>query len=295
MDESWVESFLDYLENVKGSSEHTIRNYSRDLYAFHNFLDGRASTASLIREFLATLYNDGKKKSTIARATSAIRSFFTFLLREKKIKENPAITLQTPKNVRKIPVILDIEEIKQFMDGVDVSTYLGMRDRLIVEMFYSSGIRLSELVGLDRAHFYEGESLIKVLGKGKKERVVPITTRCKKMLSDYLAHKKRFTACEKHLPEFDPEAIFLNRFGERISPRSVDRLFSEYQKKIGLTKKITPHTLRHSIATHLLEKGMDLRSIQEILGHTTISTTTIYTQVSKELKKRVYQEFHPLA
>ena len=241
MDDSWVESFLDYLENVKGSSEHTIRNYSRDLYVFIDFLDGRRATASLIREFLATLYNDGKKKSTIARATSAIRSFFTFLLREKKIKENPAITLQTPKNVRKIPVILDIEEIKQFMDGVDVSTYLGMRDRLIVEMFYSSGVRLSELVALDRSHFYEGESLIKVLGKGKKERVVPITTRCKKMLSEYLDHKKRFMACEKHLPEFDPEAVFLNRFGERISPRSVDRLFLSIRRRLGSQRR-SPRT-----------------------------------------------------
>ncbi|MCH9621298.1 MAG: Tyrosine recombinase XerD [Chlamydiia bacterium] len=295
MRKGWIEDFICYLEDVRGCSEHTVRNYSIDLYAYSEFLGSRRATAFLIREFLASLYESGKKKSTIARTTSAIRSFYTFLLREKKIKENPAITLQTPKNVRKIPVILDIDEIKLFMEGVDVSVYLGLRDRLIIEMFYSSGIRLSELVSLDRSHIYKNESLIKVLGKGKKERIVPLTTRCNKMLDDYLTHSKRFKAQEKHLAEFDKEAVFLNRFGERISPRSIDRMFAETQEKTGISKKVTPHTLRHSIATHLLENGMDLRSIQEILGHTTISTTTIYTQVSKELKKRVYEEFHPLA
>lgn len=295
MKEKWLDKFLAYLEDVKGSSQHTLRNYSRDLVAFYDFLDGEKPHPHKIREFLASLHHQGKKKSTIARNTSAIRSFFTFLQKQKIIKENPAITLQTPKNVRKIPVILEVGEIKSFMDGIDDSTYLGLRDRLIVELFYSSGIRLSELVSLDRRCIDHGQSLIKVYGKGKKERVVPLTTRANRMLKEYLDHKKRFKACEKHLPEFDKEAVFLNRFGERISPRSIDRLFADYQKKLGMNKKITPHTLRHSIATHLLEKGMDLRSIQEILGHTTIATTTIYTQVSKELKNKVYNKYHPLA
>ena len=295
MKNSWLTSYIDYLENVKGASEHTVRNYFIDLNSLYDFLGKRRCTTKLLREFLATLYNQGKKKSSIARTLSAIRSFFTFLQKHKIIKENPAKTLQTPKTTRKIPCILNIEEIKKFMNAADSASYLGLRDRLIIEMFYCSGIRLSELVGLNKENVYQNEGVIKVLGKGKKERIVPLTKRCNIMLHSYLNHKKRFKSCEKHLLEFDKTAIFLNRFGERITARSIDRMFTSYQKKAEIVKKVTPHTLRHSIATHLLEKGMDLRSIQEILGHSTIVTTTIYTQVSTELKKAVYKKHHPFA
>ena len=290
-----VDSYIKYLEDVKGCSEHTIRNYSIDLLSLLNFLGGRECTTKILREFLGNLHGLGKKKSSIARTLSAIRSFYTYLQKEKLVKDNPTISLMTPKNPRKIPTILDFEEIKLFISTPDSSTYLGKRDRLIMELFYSSGIRLSELTSLNRSHIYGSESLIKVLGKGKKERMVPLTTRCNALLSSYLSDKDRFKSSSKHLLEFDKEAVFLNRFGERITGRSIDRMFSAYQKKAGIAKKVTPHTLRHSIATHLLEKGMDLRSIQEILGHTTIATTTIYTQVSSELKSKVYQESHPLA
>lgn len=292
---NFVDCYIKYLENVKGASLHTIRNYSIDLAALLDFLEGADCTAELLREFLGKLHKQGKKKSSIARTLSAIRSFYTFLQKEKLTKQNPTLCLMTPKNPRKIPVILDLDEIKLFMMTPDESTYLGKRDRLIIELFYSCGIRLSELIALDRSHVYLSEGLIKVLGKGKKERVVPITSRCSRLLDGYLNDKNRFKSSSKHLLEFDKEAVFLNRFGERITGRSVDRLFSAYQKKAGIVKKVTPHTLRHSIATHLLEKGMDLRSIQEILGHTTIATTTIYTQVSTELKNKVYKKHHPLA
>ncbi len=295
MKAKWIDLYIDYLENVKGSSPHTIRNYSIDLFALLEFLKDRKCSPESLREFLGKLHYDGKMKSSIARSLSAIRSFYTFLQRKKVVKENPTITLQTPKSVRKIPSILEVEEIKELMELPDMNTYLGLRDRVIIELFYSSGIRLSELVGLDKSHYYPEESMMKVLGKGDKERIVPLTNRCNKMLLNYLSHDKRLQSIEKHLPEFDKKAVFLNRFGERITPRSIDRLFVGYQKRMGIVKKITPHTLRHSIATHLLEKGMDLRSIQEILGHTTIATTTIYTRVSKELKNRVYKDHHPLA
>lgn len=291
----YIDRFVEYLENVKGSSEHTIRNYTIDLRALLEFLQAKEATAEIIREFLGHLHALGKKKSTIARTLSAIRSCYAFLQREKIIKENPAIHLMTPKNVRKIPTILDIEEIKHFLSTPNSDTYLGLRDQLIMELFYSSGIRLSELVSLDRKNFYPGDQVIKVLGKGKKERIVPLTKRCCKRIGEYIGHVKRFKKIEEHLPEFDKEAIFLNCFGERISPRSVDRLFFAYQQEANITKKITPHTLRHSIATHLLEKGMDLRSIQEMLGHTSIATTTIYTQVSTTLKSKTYNAFHPYA
>lgn len=237
----------------------------------------------------------GKKKSSIARNLSAIASFYSYLQKNKLKQINPTQTLQTPKQQRKIPVILDLEEIKKFMETPDVSSYLGQRDKAIIELFYSSGIRLSELVNLDKSNIYFKEGVIKVFGKGNKERVVPLTTRCKLTLKSYLENSKRFENLEKHLGEFDKKAVFLNRFGERITTRSIDRIFNIYQKKAEIVKKVTPHTLRHSIATHLLEKGMDLRSIQEMLGHTTIVTTTIYTQVSAKLKLSAYQNFHPLA
>ena len=293
MQEKNIRTFVEYLENVKGSSLHTIRNYTIDLVALLTFLNGKEATAESIREFLGHLHAAGKKKSSIARTLSAIRSFYSFLQREKKLKENPAITLQRPKSSRKIPMILDIDEIKLFMNTPDGSTYLGVRDRLIIQLFYSSGIRLSELVSLNRKQFYLSDQAIKVLGKGKKERIVPLTKNCCKMIEEYITHRKRFEQTENHLPEFDKEAIFLNCFGERITPRSVNRIFAAYQKQANIAKKITPHTLRHSIATHLLERGMDLRSIQEILGHTSIATTTIYTQVSTTLKTKTYNAHHP--
>ncbi len=295
MEKIYIDTFIEYLENIKGASEHTIRNYTIDLMALLEFLGGREATAATIREFLGYLHGLGKNKSSIARTLSAIRSCYTFLQREKIIKENPAINLQTPKSIRKIPMILDIDEIKLFMGTPKNDTYLGLRDQLIIELFYSSGIRLSELVALNRKNFYPGDHVIKVFGKGKKERMVPLTKRCCKMIGEYIGHQKRFKQIEQHLPEFDKEAIFLNCFGERISPRSVDRLFFTYQQQANIAKKITPHTLRHSIATHLLERGMDLRSIQEILGHTSIATTTIYTQVSATLKTKTYQNSHPYA
>lgn len=192
-------------------------------------------------------------------------------------------------------MILDSEEIKKFMQTPDESSYLGLRDKVIIELFYSCGIRLSELVNLDKNNIYTNEGVIKVFGKGNKERIVPLTKRCNLLLKNYLEDPKRFQTLEKHLREFDKKAVFLNRFGERITTRSIDRIFNFYQKKAEIVKKVTPHTLRHSIATHLLEKGMDLRSIQEMLGHSTIVTTTIYTQVSAKLKLAAYQNFHPLA
>lgn len=295
MKNSWLTKYIDYLENVRQASDHTVRNYLIDLTNLYSFVGESKATPKLLREFLAKLHAEGKKKSSIARTMSSIRSFFAFLQKNKLIKINPTLNLQTPKTTRKIPLILNLDEIKRFIAVVDNSTYLGLRDQLIIEMFYCCGVRLSELVALNREDIYLNQGLIKVLGKGKKERLVPLTKRCLNLLDAYLSDKKRYKNCEKHLLEFDKKAIFLNRFGERITSRSINRMFTTYQNKAEIVKKVTPHTLRHSIATHLLEKGMDLRSIQEILGHSTIVTTTIYTQVSTKLKKAVYEKHHPFA
>lgn len=295
MNKLHVKKYLEYLEFVKGASPHTIRNYSMDLKLLENFLQGKKVTSKSLREFLASMHQAGKSKSSIARTLSAIKAFYAFIFRQKLIKSNPALFLQTPKRTRKIPIILELEEIKLFMQTPNASNYLGFRDKVILELFYSSGIRLSELVSLDKENVNLKEKWIKVLGKGNKERLVPITSRCGKYLGEYLMHKDRIRGSNKHLEEFDKKAVFLNRFGERISSRSVDRMFVSYQKRSGIAKKITPHLLRHSIATHLLDKGMDLRYIQEMLGHTTIATTTIYTKVTSELKSKNYKKYHPFS
>lgn len=294
MKKSWLKKYLNYLEVVKQASDHTIRNYSIDLKAFEDFVGGKEVTSDTIRAFLAKLYSDGKKKASIARTLSSIKSFYRFLKKYHGVKNNPAFFLQTPKRERKIPVVLEIEEIKEFLEAPNSQSYLGLRDRAIIELFYSSGIRISELAGLDKSDLDFSQKMIKVFGKGRKERIVPMTKRAASMISSYLKSGQRMIDGEKHLKEFDKKAVFLNRFGERLSTRSINRMFEYYQKKSGVVKKVTPHTLRHSIATHLLDKGMDLRYIQEMLGHTTIATTTIYTKVSAELKKKSYQKFHPL-
>jgi len=188
-----------------------------------------------------------------------------------------------------IPTPLTPEQIGRFFEQPDTQNYLGFRDRCIMELFYSSGLRISELVGLNRKDIDEANRLVRVRGKGKKERVIPMTQQAVTWVKRYLEHP------ERRFVEVDREAIFLNKWGKRLTARSVDRQFEQYLKQSGLAGKITPHTLRHTIATHLLEKGMDLKTIQTLLGHSSLATTTIYTQVSSRLKREVYEKAHPLA
>jgi integrase/recombinase XerC len=185
--------------------------------------------------------------------------------------------------------------VKVLFEQPDLSNYLGLRDRTMMELFYSSGLRLSELIGLSRSDLDLDNLLIKVHGKGRRERVSPITNTAASWLKKYLNHIDRYVENDQHMPEVDKEAIFLNRYGKRISCRSVDRLFQGYLRSSGLAGTITPHTIRHTIATALLENGMDLKTIQALLGHKSLATTTIYTQVSTKLKKKVYDETHPRA
>lgn len=317
--------FLEYLFSVKNASTHTIRNYAIDLNSLKNFLEkdlppqnipdkirfnesyekrdkGRDSALSLeqidrnvLRHFLAGLVEKNTQKRTMVRRISSLRTFFKFCVRHKLLKHNPAEELESPKLEKRIPHSLSYDQIQHLFDQPDTSTYLGFRDRCIMELFYSSGLRVSELVALNRSDFDPKSLLIRLKGKGRKVRVIPITKNAADWIVAYLNHSERHKDLDGHLAQVDANAIFLNRIGTRLTTRSVDRKFDKYLTASGLAGKVTPHTIRHTIATHWLENGMDLKTIQLLLGHTSLATTTIYTFVSPKLKKEVYDKTHPRA
>ncbi len=293
----WKEKFLTYLQAIRNASVHTLRNYGMDLADFQGFteIDNISLVDKrMIRGYLTHLNQKKATKRTILRRLSALRSFFKYLLKEGAISQNPLEEIDAPKLEKAIPAPLSREEVNRLFQQPDTQTYLGFRDRAIMELFYSSGLRISELVGLDRTDFDAENLTLRVKGKGKKERIIPTTKNAAAWLNSYLNHPERILDSELHQAEKNHTAIFLNKWGERISVRSVDRNFKLYLKLSGLAAKATPHTIRHTIATHLLENGMDLKTIQILLGHSSLSTTTIYTQVSTKLKKVVYDKTHPL-
>lgn len=321
--------FLEHLKVVKNASEHTIRNYAIDLNALKNYLEkelaknckpsdipdkishissyqerwtGKDDLIPLnginrktIRGFLANLNIHHSNKRTIVRKLSSLRTFFKFAITQGLIAENPAEEMETPKIEKKIPVSLSYDQVKKLLEQPDSNTFLGFRDRVIMELFYSSGLRVSELVALNRDDLDLQNLLIKLKGKGKKERVVPITKNAAEWITSYLGHAERHLDMDGHLAQVDSQAVFLNKLGTRLTLRSVDRNFDKYLKASGLANKITPHTIRHTIATHWLENGMDLKTVQVMLGHSSLQTTTIYTQVSPKLKKKAYDNAHPRA
>ncbi len=279
-----IDQFLKYLEVVKNVSPHTLRAYTSDLTRFAMFVDIDLAkvTKKEVRSYLATL-----PKKTILRNLSALRSFYKYAIREKQVEQSPLEEIASPKREKKLPVSITYEQVVHLLNQPDLSNYLGFRDRVIMELFYSSGLRLSELTGLNRKDFDRTAMILNIFGKGKKQRQAPITDNAAQWLVKYLSHPER--------NEQDREAIFLNKWGTRLNPRSVDRNFAAYLRQSGLSERITPHTIRHTIATHWLEKGMDLKTIQLLLGHTSLATTTIYTHVSTKLKREVYDKTHPRA
>ncbi|MBA3722424.1 MAG: tyrosine recombinase XerC [Parachlamydiaceae bacterium] len=321
--------FLEHLRVIKNASEHTIRNYAIDLNAFKEFLEADIYPNSkkenkpnkishkvpylsqttphdnlillstidrkTIRGFLASLNTNQQHKRTIARRLSSLRSFFKYALSNNLITINPTEDIDSLKLDKKIPVSLSYEQVRRLLEQPDTSSYLGFRDRTIMELFYSSGLRVSELAALNKQDFDHSSLLIKLKGKGNKERIVPITKNAAEWIKNYLANPERHENTDEHAPQDDDDAIFLNKHGNRLTTRSIDRNFNFYLTASGLAGKVTPHTIRHTIATHWLENGMDLKTIQVILGHSSLSTTTIYTQVSPKLKKKVYDETHPRA
>ncbi|MBN2479416.1 MAG: tyrosine recombinase XerC [Parachlamydiales bacterium] len=305
---SQVKNFLNYLSSVKNVSDHTIRNYKIDLLGFYDFVrkiilksDQKKNleigfiTKFVIRNYLAYLYEKKAKSRTVMRKISTLRSFFNYLLKENILNSSPLEDIESPKRQKALPNAVTYDQVEHLFNQCDTSTYLGLRDRAIMELFYSSGLRLSELVDLSREDFDESSNLLNVYGKGKKQRVVPITKTAAEWIKKYLYYEKRHSKTKEHDSEKDKEAIFLNKWGSRLTVRSIDRHFKRYLLKSGLSAKITPHTIRHTIATHWLENGMDLKTIQLLLGHSNLATTTIYTHVSTKLKRKVYDQTHPRA
>jgi integrase/recombinase XerC len=287
MMDRYVDKFINYLKIEKNASEHTIINYTADLRDFSRFLQDKTFedvNYLVIRKFLAALRSDEYDKKSIARKLSALRSFYRFLYREGYIKANPISTVSTPKLDKKLPKFLDLSSVVKLIESPNIKDLYGMRDRAIMELLYSSGMRVGELVGLntDDVDFIGG--VVKVMGKGKKERICPIGDKASGALRDYLNKRRN-----------KQRALFLNKSGGRLRDRSVRRIIDRYITKISLKEKISPHTLRHSFATHLLERGADLRSIQELLGHKNLSTTQIYTHITPEKLKSVYDKTHPRA
>lgn len=305
--EQLLTQFLDHLRYERNVSEHTLRNYESDLEQFLSYLapphpkTGKRTLPELtaidhitIREWLATLHTAQKKKASIARKLAALRTFFQFLVREGVLEMNPAKLVATPRQDKKLPVHLSVEEAIKFIETPDASTDLGKRDRCMLELMYATGVRVAELTRMDLGDIDFKNRLIRVTGKRRKERIVPFGEPALDALRSYLDIREKFlNAAPVSLRE--PEALFLNYQGTRITTRSVGRMVEKY---IGICSgrfDISPHALRHSFATHLLDSGADLRDIQELLGHARISTTQIYTHVSMEKLIQVYDKAHPKA
>ncbi len=282
-----IERFLKYMEIEKNYSAHTLLNYRLDLEDFYTFL-GHDKMADVdypvLRRFLAELRARELKPRSVARKLSSLRSFFRYLQREGAIQKNPAALLVTPKLNKVLPHFLTEEEAVHLLESPQEDISGELRDKALFETMYSSGIRVSELVGLSAQDIdFEGH-MIKVFGKGKKERIVPIGEKAIAAIRGYLAVRKK--------PE---DAVFLNRSGTRLSTRSVRNSINKYIKKAAIMQKVHPHMFRHSFATHLLNHGADLRSVQELLGHVNLSTTQIYTHLTTEKLKSIYDKAHPRA
>ncbi|MGW8312899.1 MAG: tyrosine recombinase XerC, partial [Desulfuromonadales bacterium] len=277
--QTWIERFSGFLTDERNLSPHTRTAYLRDIKEFYAFLERQGIAGGeqvpsidsfLLRRYLAELHK-GNQRSSIARKLSSLRAFFRFLMREGLLAGNPAEGLSTPKLNRYLPKTLSVDEAAALLERGYDQSLLAVRDRAILELFYSSGLRVSELTGLDVGSVNLRDKLVRVLGKGRKERILPIGGKAHQALLAYL---------ERRGTPADNEPLFLNARGGRLTPRSVQRNLKTRLVKSGVVKDISPHALRHSFATHLLDGGADLRAIQELLGHASLSTTQKYTQVS---------------
>jgi tyrosine recombinase XerC len=286
----FIGKFLTYLEIEKNASGHTLLNYHIDLKQFFKFLSNKdiSKIDRLdIRKYLAWLKGRNLKKRSVARKLSTLRSFFRFLSRDGYISLNPVSAVSTPKLEKKLPVFLDEQKIIRLLKSPLGDNVLGLRDRAIMETLYSTGIRVSELVGLNIGQVDFIGGMVKVRGKGKKERLSPIGDKALQALKSYLS--KLATEKREHHP------LFMDRGNKRLTDEGVRKMINKYIRRASLQEKTSPHTFRHSFATHLLNKGADLRSVQELLGHASLSTTQIYTHVTTEHLKSVYNKAHPRA
>ncbi|HED64849.1 MAG TPA: tyrosine recombinase XerC [Planctomycetes bacterium] len=291
-----IDEFLRELAAARGSSPHTQRAYGADLEEFARYLaardvrDPEAIRPRTLRGFLAELDERGLSRGTIQRKLSAVRSFLRNLLARGILSTFPAAGLRPPRRARPLPHALEEAEVEALLAAPDTSTPLGRRDRALFECMYSAGTRASETVGLDRSDLDLGRGIVRVLGKGRRERLAPLGSYAIAALEDYLTDPAR----PRPIPAAG-DAIFLNQRGGRLTTRSLGRIVDAAVLRAGLRRRATPHTLRHSFATHLLDRGADLRSVQELLGHAHLVTTQIYTHVSVERLRSIYEKAHPRA
>ncbi len=324
-----IQEFLNYLNFEKRFSEHTAKCYGADLKQFTGFLVDRTETAhgagspsmypldsqhagpatavvtrakpevnqlllsvhtDDVRAYLAYLNDKQYSKTTIARKLATLRSFYKFLVRRNHTDSNPVTVVRTPKQEKKLPKFLEYEDVKRLLETPPMDSWLGARDRAIMETLYSTGIRVSELVALNMDDMDFLGEVIHVRGKGKKERISPISSSVLQVIQHYMEFRNKRAQSNSN---FDSKVLFVNKHGRRLSTRSVRRKMDKYLKMAGLDPAISPHTLRHSFATHMLNNGADLRSVQELLGHQSLSTTQVYTHLTTKKLKEVYESAHP--
>lgn len=299
--DTYLQEFLDWLRNEKTCSENTIIAYRKDLEQFGAFLEQEMLTVDEItyrelRFYMASLQrNQGLKKTTLSRKTAALKSFFKFLNRDGLIEHNPADLLSAPKKEKHLPsVITEIDMIAFLDDHLSGESPDKLRDKAIFELLYSSGLRVSELVDIDVTDIQKQKGMLRIIGKGSKERIVPVGEQAQAALERYLESARPILL--KHAKDEDAQAaLFLNQQGGRLTARGVQYILDQYVKKGALKYKVSPHAFRHTFATHLLDNGADLRVIQELLGHESLSTTQVYTEVSRSHLQQIYLKSHPRA
>ncbi|GIX01191.1 MAG: tyrosine recombinase XerC [Thermogutta sp.] len=298
--QSAIGQFLRYLAVEKNASAHTIKSYREDLTALVEYLTeaygGRCPSPDQVttldlRGYVAAMHEAGYAPGTIARRLASLRSFFRFGMRQGWVKENPAKPLRNPRKPRNLPHVLSTEDVQKLLEAPPASSPMGLRDRAILETLYSAGLRISELVGLNDSDVDLAAEIVRVRGKGRRERLAPLGSFAVRAI-------RRWLTVRKVHPSFHDQPdrpLFVNRFGQRLTTRSVARMLEKYLRQTGLDRRTTPHTLRHSFATHLLNAGADIRSVQELLGHKSLVTTQIYTHLTTANLKAVYEKAHPRA
>lgn len=293
---SLVIEFINYLAVERGLANNTLDSYNRDLKQFLGFMekgdvkDLQKATRNIVMSYLLSLQKMGRATSTVSRHLASLKSFYHFLLREKFIEKDPTANLESPKLEKKLPKILTIEEVEMLLNQPRGVEPTSMRDKAMLELLYATGIRVSELISIELGHINLEMGYIRCFGKGSKERIVPVGRFACKCVNEYL--QKGRAKIVKNKTE---KSLFVNQHGRRLTRQGFWKIIKKYALRAGISKEITPHTLRHSFATHLLENGADLRSVQEMLGHADITTTQIYTHLTKGRLKEVYAKSHPRA
>lgn len=298
---STVGRFLRYMSVERNASSLTIKSYREDLTSLVEYLEEALGqvpkphqvTPLDLRGYVAAMHEAGYARSSVARRLASMRSFFRFAQREGLVESNPAKPLRNPRPERKLPHFLSTEEIGKLLNAPPSQGWMGLRDRAMLETMYSAGLRVSELVAIDVADVSHDEGLVRVRGKGKRERLAPLGSYALKAIDKWMVERSRLGDAKLLKQRESP--VFLNRFGKRITTRSVARMLEKYLRETALDQRTSPHTLRHSFATHLLDRGADIRSVQELLGHKSLVTTQIYTHVSTAGLRRIYEQAHPLA